>query len=100
MLEVLAQSVANVALTLQVHLLSLLRVVLAVIDIAPISSSPTATTTLPNESDDKQMALLVHTLVMGLTQRPVKNIRYHWLEFIAVSLPHLVSLCTVYVCLF
>jgi hypothetical protein len=33
--------------------------------------------------------VLLQTLIIGLLQPPAKSIRYHWLEFVTASLPHM-----------
>jgi hypothetical protein len=54
------------------------------------SSTADAAQAAHDAADDAAASgMLLQTLIVGLLQPPLKNIRYHWLEFITASLPYL-----------
>lgn len=75
-LRTLSQAVVAQSLVLQVYLLGVLR---AVVQLSGGGAG----------AGDDSSAVLLQTLIMGLMQPPAKNIRYHWLEFVTASLPHM-----------
>ena len=117
-LQCLASSVSGGSLVLQVHLLGVLRAVVvyssAVLPddsdevnnstkddkrrstihsgVGGLSNAQRTDPAQANEDaaeDAAASGMLLQTLIVGLLQPPLKNIRYHWLEFITASLPYL-----------
>lgn len=75
-LRTLSQAVVAQSLVLQVYLLGVLR---AVVQLSGGGGG----------SGDESSEVLLQTLIIGLLQPPAKSIRYHWLEFVTASLPHM-----------
>jgi hypothetical protein len=52
---------------------------------------PAAVTTVDvaRREDEQATSMLLQTVLIGVLQPPVKNIRYHWLEFVEAVLPYL-----------